>query len=84
MSDKVEQALRMLSGPCPHNRPDSEAPRTKPNCLQCLSETAREVIAKEIEAKILPELGHTEGDGFCVCVVNEYFKEAAKIARGSK
>lgn len=84
MSDKVEQAIRMLSGLCSHNRPDSEAPRTKGNCLQCISETAREVIAKEIEAKILPELGHTDGDGFCTCVVNGYFKEAAEIARGQK
>lgn len=48
MSDKVEQALRMLSGLCPHNRPDSEAPRTKGNCLQCISETARKTIADEM------------------------------------
>jgi hypothetical protein len=48
MSDKVEQALRMLSGLCPHNRPDSEAPRTKGNCLQCMSETARRIIANEM------------------------------------
>ena len=79
MSDKVEQALRLLSGPCPHNRPDSEAPKTKPNCLQCLSETARNVVAREIETKMV-----------CHCPSIEFFddwcvhKEAAAIARGSK
>jgi hypothetical protein len=75
VSDKVEQALRMLSGPCPHNRPDSEAPRTRPNCLQCLSETAREVIAKEIEA-------HAESVKFDDARISAFYYSAA-IARGT-
>jgi hypothetical protein len=83
VSDKVEQALRLLSGPCPHNRPDSEAPRTKPNCLQCLSETAREVIAKEIESN------HSDRECSFIDPWNykvykcSHVKDAA-IARGSK
>ena len=82
MSDKVEQALRMLSGPCPHNRPDSEAPRTKPNCLQCLSETAREVVAKEIEACGAGLVGIAGIPA--ILNIREAAELFASIARGSK
>lgn len=46
---KVEQAIRMLSGSCPHNRPDSEAPRTKGNCITCIAEAAIKAIEKELK-----------------------------------
>ena len=47
--DRVEQAIRMLSGLCPHNRPDSEAPRTKGNCITCIAEAAINAIEKELK-----------------------------------
>ena len=46
--NKMEQNIRMLSGLCPHNRPDSEAPRTKSNCIACIAETCYSVIEKEL------------------------------------
>ena len=42
--NKMEQRIRMLTGLCPHNRPDSEAPRTKSNCIACLAEACYSVI----------------------------------------
>ena len=45
---KVEQAIRMLSGKCPHNRPDSETPRTKGNCITCIAEASIQAIEKEL------------------------------------
>ena len=47
--EKVEQAIRMLHGLCPHNRPDSEAPRTRGNCLTCIAETAINIVEKEMK-----------------------------------
>ena len=37
---KAEQAIRMLNGVCPHNRPDTDAPRNKGECITCIAEAA--------------------------------------------
>lgn len=45
--ERVEQAIRMLSGTCPCNRPDHTAPTTRGNCIACIAKAAIEAIEKE-------------------------------------
>lgn len=49
----IEQAIRMLHGSCPHNRPDSAAPRTASNCIQCMAEAVYEKLGLEYEFRYL-------------------------------
>lgn len=44
----IVQAIRMLSGECTHNRPDSETPKTKGDCIICISEAAIEALMKNV------------------------------------
>jgi hypothetical protein len=56
MIEKAEQAIRMLSGACPHNRPDSEAPRTKGNCITCIAEAVIEATNNYVAEQIADAL----------------------------
>ena len=47
--EKVEQAIRMLHGLCPHMRHEEVPPRTKSNCILCIAQTAVTIVEKEMK-----------------------------------